>query len=197
MGQAWLMGENMASPEETAAWNKLNRVLLSTRDFQQALSAATFLYEDMDEARGLVAMRRLRCYETNMVVAYARPFSQAHGPVSRLKLGDLSVELSDEQQALHARLIEQRNRLYAHSDAEVVPMSVDVMNTIFGGDKADFQFVMPRFDETCSFTDMEVLRVQELCRRLHRAALMAAQTLGADFKDRFASFDIDVRLDRT
>jgi len=68
------------------------------------------------------------------------------------------------------------------------------MNTIFGQDKPDFQFVMPHFDETCSFTSMEVLRIQELCRRLHHAALMAAQTLGAEFKERFVSVDIDVRL---
>jgi hypothetical protein len=184
----------MALPEETAAWNKLNRLLLSTRDFQQALSAATFLCEDMDEARGLAAMRRLRCYETNMVVAYARPFSQAHGPVSRLKLPDLGIELRDDHQALHDRLIEQRNSLYAHSDAEVVPMVVKVMNTIFGGDKPDFQFVMPRFDETCSFTSMEAVTIHDLCSRLLHAALMRAQEIGAEFKDRFASFDIDVRI---
>ena len=101
------------SANESEAWHKLNRLLLSRRDFQQALSAATFLYEDMDEARTLPDWRRLRCYETNMVVAYARPFSQAHGPVKRLNLADLAVELSDDERALHARLIDDRNRLYA------------------------------------------------------------------------------------
>lgn len=68
----------MTSPmddAQRAAWNKLNRLMLSGRDFQQALSAATFLYEEMDDARGLPALRRLRCFETNMVVSYARPFS--------------------------------------------------------------------------------------------------------------------------
>jgi hypothetical protein len=176
------------------AWNKLNRILLSSRDFQQALSAATFLYEDMNEASGLVATRRLRCYETNMVVAYARPFSMAHGPIAKLKMSDLEVELTEHHQALHSRLIERRNRLYAHSDAEVVPMSVSVMNTIFGGDKPDFQFVMPHFDETCSFTDFEVRRVQELCGLLLHAALMRAQALGTEFTDRFPPIDIDARL---
>jgi hypothetical protein len=42
---------------------------------------------------------------------------------------------------------------------------------------------------------MEVLRVQDLCRRLQHAALTTAQTLGAQFKDRFGTVDIDVRLD--
>jgi hypothetical protein len=181
--------------EKSDAWNKLNRLLLSVRDFQQALSAATFLYEEMDDARGLVALRRLRCFETNMVVSYARPFSQAHGPVSRLRLSDLGVELSPEEQGLHDRLIGQRNRLYAHSDAEVVPMSVSVLNTIFGGDKPDFPFIMANFDETCGFESMEVLRVQMLCSRLHHAALKLAQECGAEFKDRFGVVDIDVRLD--
>lgn len=178
--------------EALAAWNKLNRVLLSVRDFQQALSAATFLYDELDDAHGLVAMRRLRCFETNMVVAYARPFSMAHGPVSRLKLTDLAIELDEERTALHQRLIEQRNRLYAHSDAEIVPMSVGVINTIIEEGRPDFQFVMPKFDENTSFTSIEVLRVQDLCHRAHHAALKAAQELGSNFKDRFAHVEIDL-----
>lgn len=182
--------------EAFAAWNKLNRVLLSVRDFQQALSAATFLYEELDDAHGLVAMRRLRCFETNMVVAYARPFSMAHGPVSRLKLTDLAVELDEEHTALHLRLIEQRNRLYAHSDAEIVPMSVGVINAVLGDGRPDFQFVMPKFDETTSFTSLEVLRVQGLCHEVHNAALTAAQELGSNFRDRFAHVEIDLTQKR-
>lgn len=185
----------MSTLEKATAWNTLNRLLLSVRDFQQALSAATFLYEEMDEASGLVALRRLRCFETNMVVAYARPFSQAHGPVSRLNLGDLGVDLTSEEKALHGRLIEQRNKLYAHSDAERVPMAVSVLNTILGDGRPDFQFIMPNFDETCGFESMEVLRVQMLGHRLHHAALKLAQERGADFKDRFGLVDVDVRLD--
>lgn len=185
----------MADDEKSEAWNKLNRLLLSTRDFQQALSAATFLYEEMDEARGLAGFRRLRCFETNMVVAYARPFSQAHGAVKRLKLGDLGIDLTNEEYALHERLIEQRNKLYAHSDADRVPMSVQVMNTIFGGDKADFQFIMPRFEEGCGFDSLEVLRIEMLCGRVLHAALDCAQTIGENFKDRFAVRDIDIRRD--
>lgn len=185
----------MTSPmddAQRAAWNKLNRVMLSGRDFQQALSAATFLYEEMDDARGLPALRRLRCFETNMVVSYARPFSQAHGAVKPLKLSDIYLEMKAGWQEMHERLIRLRNKLFAHSDADIVPMSVTVLNTIMGDGRPDFPFVMPRFDEGLSFTDKEVWLIQDLCRHAIHAALERTQELGIDFKDRFHIHDIDL-----
>lgn len=183
----------MVASEEAAAWHRLNRLMLSSRDFQQALSAATFLYQDMDEARSLPDWRRLRCYETNMVVAYARPFSQARGPVKRLSLSELSADLNFEESGLHQRLIEHRNRLHAHSDAEFVPMSVEVWGTPLPDDRLDFEFVMPKFDEGCDFTSMEVLRVQGLCHKLLHTTIMATQALKERFGGRFKAvrFDLD------
>lgn len=179
--------------EEVAAWNRLNRLMLSSRDFQQALSAATFLYEDMEDARSLADLRRLRCYETNMVVAYARPFSQAHGPVKRLSLDALAIELDDKETDLHRHLIERRNRLYAHSDADVVPFSVEVWATAMPDERPDFEFVMPKFDEACAFGPMEALRIQELCRKLLHATILSTQSLKEQFADRFSKvrFDLD------
>ena len=185
----------MATSEEAAAWHRLNRLMLSSRDFQQALSAATFLYQDMDEARSLPDWRRLRCYETNMVVAYARPFSQAHGPVKRLSLSELGADLNPEKEALHQRLIDHRNRLHAHSDAEFVPMSVEVWGTPMPDDRLDFEFVMPKFEEGCGFTSMEVLRVQELCHKLLHATVMATQSLKDRFGDRFKAVRLDCRVE--
>ena len=55
------------------AFSKLTRLMISGHDLQQALSAATFLLEEVDETANypLAEMRRLRCYETAMVIAYA------------------------------------------------------------------------------------------------------------------------------
>ncbi len=172
-------------------WHKLNRLMLSGRDFQQALSAATFLYDEMDDARGLADLRRLRCFETNMVVSYARPFSQAHGTVKPLKLSDLKLEMKAGWQEMHERLIHLRNKLFAHSDADIVPMSVTVLNTIMGDERPDFPFVMPRFEEGLSFTDKEVWLIQDLCRHANHASLERTQELGIDFQDRFHIHHID------
>jgi hypothetical protein len=53
----------------------------TVQDFQQALSAATFLLEEVDHSTKypLAEIRRFRCYETAMVIAYARPFSKRKG----------------------------------------------------------------------------------------------------------------------
>jgi hypothetical protein len=184
--------ENSLAQEEVVAWNRLNRLMLSSRDFQQALSAATFLHEDMEDARSLADLRRLRCYETNMVVAYARPFSQAHGPVKRLTLDSLAVELNDTQQDLHKHLIERRNRLYAHSDAEFVPFSVEVWATAMPDERPDFEFVMPKFDEACAFGLLETLEIQELCRKLMHATVLSTQSLKEQFADRFRKVRFDL-----
>lgn len=187
-------GPQMESDAERAAWNKLNRLMLSGRDFQQALSAATFLIEESDEARGLAGLRRLRCFETNMVVSYARPFSQAYGDVRPLKLSDLDLEMKKGWQDMHERLVRLRNKLFAHSDADAVPMSVTVLNAIMGDGRPDFPFVMPRFDEHLTFTDEEVWLIQDICRQALHATLEKTQTLGIDFRDRFHVHDIDMSI---
>lgn len=180
------------SDAQLAAWNKLKRLMLSGRDFQQAHSAATFLCEEMEAARGLAALRRLRCFETNVVVSYARPFSQAHGAVKPLRLSDLNLEMKAGWEEMHQRLIRLRNKLFAHSDADIVPMSVTVLNTIMGDERPDFPFVMPRFDEGLSFSDKEVWLIQDLCRHAIHATLVRTQELGIAFKDRFHIHDIDL-----
>jgi hypothetical protein len=86
-----LIGEALAIPDAAEAdperaYNRLQRLMISIQDFQIAGSAATFLLEDVDETAGypLAELRRFRCYETTMVIAYARPFSMARGAVMPL-----------------------------------------------------------------------------------------------------------------
>lgn len=76
-------------PNKDRVFNKLTRLMISSHDFQQALSAATFLLEEVEESAkySLPELRRFRCYETNMVIGYARPFSMAKGKVGPLKWG--------------------------------------------------------------------------------------------------------------
>lgn len=68
-----------------------------------------------------IELRRFRGYETTLVVAYTRPFSQSRGAVPPLKMVDL--KLSKERQALHDRLMEMRNKIMAHSDSEMMRMT--------------------------------------------------------------------------
>jgi hypothetical protein len=60
------------------AARRRRRLLYSLNDLQQALSACSFLYECDDEGiYSKAELRRFRCYETTLVVAYGRAFSQS------------------------------------------------------------------------------------------------------------------------
>jgi hypothetical protein len=89
------------------AFNKLTRLLISVRDFQEALSAASFLLADVDQfaKHSLAEMRRFRCYETAMVIAYARPFSMAKGEIGPLKSKDTGLSMTAAEKSLHGKLI--------------------------------------------------------------------------------------------
>ena len=59
------------------AARRRQRLLYSLNDLQQALSASAFLHElDEGEEYSKVDLRRFRCFETTLVIAYTRPFTQ-------------------------------------------------------------------------------------------------------------------------
>jgi hypothetical protein len=81
-------------------------------DLQQALSACEFLYEcDEMNTYSKIALRRFRCYETTLVVAYTRPFTQSRGAAPPLTMKTVDLKLSHERQALHEKLVEMRNKI--------------------------------------------------------------------------------------
>jgi hypothetical protein len=47
--------------------------------------------------RNKIELRRFRCYETAMVTAYTRPFSQSKGMVPKLSLEMTGVQLGAER----------------------------------------------------------------------------------------------------
>ena len=70
---------------------RLLRLMMSALDFRHSLSAATFLLEDCDWLKSYQTkdIRRFRCYETTMVVAYGRPLHM-RGDAPRLSVGSRS-----------------------------------------------------------------------------------------------------------
>jgi len=173
---------------ERHAFNKLTRLMISVHDFEQARSAATFLLEQVDSSAKypLAEMRRFRCYETAMVIAYARPFSMAKGEVGRLTWKDIGLSPTVEEKSLHEKLIKHRNTLYGHSDAEFVQMRVWVMHQS-NPSGVDSDYVLPRFDEHMRFSLVEVNAIHEISLKLVHALFHECQKLGANFKDRFTT----------
>jgi len=148
------------------AFNKLTRLMLSIHDFEQSRSAATFLLEEVDDAAkySLAEMRRFRCFETAMVVAYARPFSMAKGEVGPLTWNDTKLAPSAEDTGIHKKIIEHRNTIYGHSDAGSVRMKVWIMHQTSSG--KDVGMVFPQFDEHMRFSLSEINAVHELTLKL-------------------------------
>jgi hypothetical protein len=174
------------------AFNMLTRLMISSHDFQEALSAATFLVEEVDQSAKypLAQIRRFRCYETAMVIAYARPFSMAKGAVGPLKWKDTGLRRTVAEKSLHEKLMGHRNTVYGHSDAEFVEMRVMVLRRSHDHDPAGFDFVMPRFDEGMRYSLAEVGAIHQMLHKLVVALVHEIQRLGAAFKDRFTTYEL-------
>lgn len=145
------------------------RLLYSLGDFQLALSAATFLSEcDLDEKYSKVELRRFRCYETTMVMGYTRPFSEAKGEIPRLTLKMAGAKLDDKQRALHQKFLRLRNKVIAHSDAEMMRI-VTKSHSMKFDDGRDFVFFETVFDEGLSFVGLDLVWANELLHIVHGA----------------------------
>jgi hypothetical protein len=185
------MGRMNDSGHDDARFTKLTRLVISGHDFQQALSAATFLLQEIDESveYTLAERRRFRCYETAMVIAYARPFSMAKGTVRRLSWKDTGLSRTVAEKSLHEKLIKHRNTVYAHSDAEFLELRVMIMHEYFDHNDIDFNLVMPRFREGMRFSLAEVNAIQEMLHKLIYALSHKCQELGVEFKNRFTTYE--------
>lgn len=126
---------------------KLLRLMMSALDFRHALSAATFLLEDVDWTKSYRSeeLRRFKCYETTMVVSYARPFTQArgHGAPFGWKLIKPAFQINEAEAALHSRMMDSRNRLHAHSDGDTTLIRPEIWRSdLPNGSTFDFLAIM-------------------------------------------------------
>jgi hypothetical protein len=161
------------------------RMLYSLGDFQLALSAAAFLAEcDPVGKYNKVELRRFRCYETTIIISYTRPFSQSTNGFPQLSLKMVGAELTEEQDALHERLINLRNKVIAHSDADMMRMTSQA-NPIEIDDNFSYVFLHTVFDEGLTFVGEEFLKLNDLLRVVHGSLytklLAEAQLQPTDF----------------
>ncbi len=129
------------------------RLLYSLGDFQVASSAMVFLGEsDPEKKYTKVEHRRFRCYETTVITAYTRPFSLSKGEIPQLTLEMIDLKLDDDEQELHDRLIKLRNKVFAHSDADMMRMTSETF-PIRMSDAFVFMGLQTVFDEGLFFAD--------------------------------------------
>ena len=106
----------------------LKRLVIAHADLQNALSAITFLMEEVDENSQYtkIELRRLKCFETMFIVSYGRAFTKSKGRYDQISLRKIGVKLTPMERDLHNLIIKLRNSVYAHSDEEFAHVRLDL-----------------------------------------------------------------------
>ncbi|TNE65150.1 MAG: hypothetical protein EP335_06290 [Alphaproteobacteria bacterium] len=113
-----------------------------------ALSAADFLLGyDEQEKYCIEDLRRFKCFETTLVISYARPFSNTRGRFPRFSFDLIGMQLDSRQQACHNELIELRDGAFAHSDKRMMQMSSAFLTIESIGNKEPVNFSLLRWVE--------------------------------------------------
>ena len=101
--------------------SQLHRLIYSNWDFQQALSALTFLMQecDFETAYSRIELRKFRCYEASLIISFARPFEPSRGQIV-LGLRVIGVALSAEEAKLKDVILDLRRKVIAHSDEQLM-----------------------------------------------------------------------------
>lgn len=139
------------------------RAIYSTWDFQQALSALTFLLDDCDFDRNYdrVSLRRFRCYESTLIVSLARPFETTRSGTT-IGLRALGITLSDDEKGLVAKILDLRRKIVAHSAEE----EMHFRSTSFSVLDGEFNFPHFQFNEGLHLEEWELRRLEVFLRGL-------------------------------
>ena len=141
-----------------------HRIIYSGWDFQQALSALTFLIEECEYEKkySRVDLRRFRCFETTIIVSFARPFKTGRGR-KKLDLSAIGFEFTSEESELKDKLIRLRDKVVSHSDEEEM---IYRTNSFKPFDDHDVRMPVEQFQEKLYLEEVEIYKIEKLLHRL-------------------------------
>lgn len=137
------------------AHKTLIRIQYSLWDIQQATSVLTFLLEDFDfeKKHPLDDLRRFKCYETSMIISFARPFITSRS-ASTLGLKKLGIKLNQNEETLKEKLLNLRIKIFAHSDEDFMHFK---SSSFLPFDDKNIHMPQITYDETLHFSHAELL----------------------------------------
>tara|TARA_R110002049_G_scaffold35531_7_gene114644 strand:+ start:3285 stop:3827 length:543 start_codon:yes stop_codon:yes gene_type:complete len=146
-----------------------HRIIYSSWDFQQALSALTFLCEEceFDEKYSKIELRRFRCFETTVIVSFARPFKVGRGK-SPLELSEIGFQFTEDEEKLKNKLLRLRDKVVSHSDEEEMVYRTYSFS-IF--DDSDIRIPRALFQEGLYLRQEEYREIEKLLHKLMHAIL--------------------------
>lgn len=141
-----------------------HRLIYSSWDFQQSLSALTFLLEECEfEAKySKIELRKFRCFETTVIVSFARPFKVGRGG-NPLDLASLDLRLSEEDKALKRKILTLRDKIVAHSDEEEMEYATTSIQPL---EYSELRLPLEVFQEGLYLEEKEYFQLEELLRRV-------------------------------
>ncbi|QWZ64894.1 hypothetical protein [Aeromonas sp. FDAARGOS 1417] len=141
-----------------------HRIIYSGWDFQQALSAVTFLMQECeyDKKCSHIDLRRLKCFETTLIVSFARPFKVGRGR-EELDLSLIGFEFSTEELELKNKMIRLRDKVVSHSDEEEMEYRTYSIKLF---DDHDVRMPIARFREALYLEEDEIKKLEHLLHRL-------------------------------
>ena len=144
-----------------------HRIIYSSWDFQQALSALTFLCEEceFEKQYSRVQLRRFRCFETTAIVSFSRPFKVGRGRKA-LDLESIGFEFTEDEQGLKDKVIRLRDKIVSHSDEDEMEYRTYSF-TVF--DDSELRMPAAIFRESLYLNEDEYYAFEALLHRLMHA----------------------------
>ena len=145
-----------------------NRVLISYNDFKQAHEIAALLV-DGDLYREYPRQNRHLVIALNMaaIVAYARPFLDSGGELAHNRLpGRVLRQLTAEEMALHETVLQDRNTMMAHSDADAnlsIPLVMETDRGPVVAPKNASAYATTLLPESMRLLRAMAIKLQEQC----------------------------------
>lgn len=171
---------------------QLRRLAYSLWDFQQSLSALTFLMEecDFDAKYTAVELRRFRCFESTVIISFARPFEGSRGQTV-VGLRAIGIQLTEQEKQIQERLMKLRRKVVAHSDDDEMHFNVQLIQPM---EDSELRVPLFRFQESLYLTSAELRPLETFLRRLTHAIAGALFRLAQGNPDRIEGYRIPSTL---
>ncbi len=150
-----------------------NRILISYNDFKQAHEIASLLI-DGDFYRDYPTKNRHLVIALNMaaVVAYSRPFLNSGSELAHSRLpGRILRNLNAEELELHKTVLDDRNTMMAHSDADAnatIPLVIETPRGPMVVPKNASAYATPLLPEAMQLLRSLALKLRERCFTLRQ-----------------------------